>query len=79
MVGESGRVFKFRPDVNHWEQTRFMNLVGSRIPCREVSTAPDRMLILDDHGRLLLVYEGGDRKKSVPQTMELNDPALREG
>lgn len=73
MVGTSGRLFKFHPELNHWEQARFMNLVGSRVPCREVAPASDRMLILDDHGRLLLVYEGGDRKKSVPQVMALHE------
>jgi hypothetical protein len=75
LVGRSGRMFTFRPDVNHWEQMQFMNLMESRIPCRALDAAGDRCLLMDEHGRLLLAYEGEERKKSVPQAMALREPS----
>jgi len=75
MTVNSGRLFKFRPDINRWEQSQFMNLVGGWIPCKEVSPSDNKMLVLDSHGRLLLIKEGGDHKKSVPQEMNLLDPS----
>lgn len=74
MVGESGRLFTFKPSIHRWEQAQFMNMVGSWVPCREVSASGDRMVVLDEHGRLLLIRGDDSHTKSVPQEMNLTTP-----
>ena len=74
MIGQSGRLFPFKPSINRWEQVQFMNLVGNWVPCREVSAQDQQMAVLDQHGRLLLVRGDGSHTKAVPQEMNLNIP-----